>query len=591
MLHIAPLRSLLPFALLFALASAKAQCPGCAPDLSCTISPAFPTLCPETAPDATVGVFYEQDFTFWMPANFTDPGSGFDVTLLQLTVTGVSGLPFGLSFTTNSPDGVYYPQDNEFGCARICGTPFGAGEFPITVSVVAQVTASGITLDVPTSFPITLTVLSGSGGNTSFSFAPTSGCGSVTANFQALIDGSPSPTAYAWDFGNGSTSTLAQPPAQTFSPDGTYQVTLQTTIGGYVLQTVTLTGVNGNWCGDVEEPDLPIIGCSGTPDPYFVLTNAGGGAYTSSAFTDVSTGQWTNLGLLLDNPPYSISFYDEDVISGDDLLGTYNIPLSSEGTYFLNVAGGTTGSMEITNEPQQVFNDTAAIVVYPLPSVVLVENGTTSELCATDLTLTSFTWLLDGQVVANETGPCLLPSGPGVWQVVGFNGFGCSDTSNAIVVCPVFSIAQNGNVLFVPSGYVSYAWTFNGASIGENTAFVFLQGDGSYGVTVDAGNGCIITLSFLWDTTNMPDAEAEAVRMEVFPVPSDGLFNVVADGLRSPWVSIEVLDLSGRLLHTDRAQVVQGRLQAALALRLAAGTYSIRIVDGDRILARRAVAR
>lgn len=211
----------------------------------------------------------------------------------------------------------------------------------------------------------------------------------------------------------------------------------------------------------------PIIGCSGTPDPYFVLTNAGGGAYTSSAFTDVSTGQWTNLGLLLDNPPYSISFYDEDVIGGDDLLGTYNIPLSSEGTYFLNVAGGTTGSMEITNEPQQVFNDTAAIVVYPLPSVVLVENGTTSELCATDLTLTSFTWLLDGQVVANETGPCLLPSGPGVWQVVGFNGFGCSDTSNAIVVCPVFSIAQNGNVLFVPSGYVSYAWTFNGASIGK----------------------------------------------------------------------------------------------------------------------------
>lgn len=56
-------------------------------------------------------------------------------------------------------------------------------------------------------------------------------------------------------------------------------------------------------------------------------------------------------------------------------------------------------------------------------------------------------------------------------------------------------------------------------------------------------------------------------------------------------MSIEVLDLSGRLLHTDRAQVVQGRLQAALALRLAAGTYSIRIVDGDRILARRAVAR
>lgn len=582
-------RSFLLLAFLVLVASAKAQCPGCTPDLNCTVSPAFPTLCPEAAPDATVGVFYEADFTFWMPAAFTDPGSGFDVTLLQLTVTGVSGLPFGLDFTPNSPGGVYYPQDNEFGCARICGTPFGAGEFPINVSVVAQVTASGITLDVPTSFPITLMVLPGTGGNTSFTYAPTSGCGSVEATFQALIDGNPSPTAYAWDFGNGSTSTLAAPPAQVFSPDGTYQVTLQTTIGGFVLQTVTLTGVNGNWCGDVEEPNLPLIGCTGTPDPYFVLTNAGGGTYTSSAFTDVSTGLWTSLGLLLDNPPYSISFYDEDVVSGDDLLGTYNLAITGEGTYFINVAGGTTGSMEITNEPQQVYNDTAFVVVYPLPEVVLEENDVTGELCASDQSLGTYAWLLDGQPVPDEVGPCLLPSGPGVWQVIGYNGFGCSDTSNAIVVCPVFSIAQNGNIVFVPSGYLSYAWTFNGAAIGSNSPFVFLQGDGLYGVTVDAGNGCIISLTFLWDTTGLTEAEAASARMEVFPVPSNGLLNVVAEGLRKPRVRIEVLDLSGRLAHAEQAMANQGRLRAALALNLPPGTYTIRVLDDDQVLTRRAV--
>ncbi|HRD52353.1 MAG TPA: PKD domain-containing protein [Flavobacteriales bacterium] len=591
MRFIALIRSIATLVCATSVAASQAQCPGCSPDLSCTVDPAFPVLCPETAPEATVGQYYEEDFTFWMPANFTDPGSGFAVTLLQLTVTGVSGMPFGLQFTTNSPTGVYYPQDNEFGCARICGTPFGAGEFTVTISVVANVSASGITLDVPTSFPVILTVLPGAGGNTSFSYAPTSGCGSVTATFQALIDGSPSPTSYAWDFGNGNTSTAAQPPPQLFTPDGVYQVSLQTTIGGYVLQTVDLVSVNGNWCGDVEEPNLPLIGCTGSPDPYFVLTNASGGTYTSSAFSDVFTGLWTDLNLLLDNPPYSISFYDEDVVSGDDLLGTYNIPITGDGTYFFNVAGGTAGSLVITNEPQQVFNDTALVTVFSLPEVVLTQNQTTSELCATDSGLASYTWLLDGQPVPDETGPCLLPSGPGVWQVVGFNGFGCSDTSNAIVVCPVFSIAQNGNVLFVPSGYATYAWTYNGAPISGSSPFVFLQGDGLYGVVVDAGNGCTLTLTFLWDTTGLPEASVTDRRMEVFPVPSDGLLNVVADGLQSNLAIIQVLDPSGRLVHERRAQVVQGRLREALALQLAPGAYSVRINDGSRAMARRVMFR
>lgn len=556
-----------------------AQCEGCVPDQSCTASPAYPTLCPEVAPPATVGEFYQEDFTFWMPPQFTDPGSGFSVTLLQLTVTGVSGLPLGLQFTTNSPTGVYYPQDDAFGCARICGTPFGAGEFPVTISVVANVSASGITLDVPTSFPVTLVVLPGTGGNTSFSFSPTSGCGSVTASFQALIDGSPAPTSYAWDFGNGSTSTAAQPPPQVFGPAATYQVTLQTTIGGYVLQTVTLATVNSNWCGDVEEPNLPIVGCTGTPDPYFVLTDADGGSYTSSAYSDVSSGTWTNLGLLLGNPPYSISFYDEDVVSGDDLLGTYNIPANGAGSYPFNVAGGTTGSLFITNEPQQVFNDTAYVTVLPLPSVTLAQDTLTGVLCAENDSLSSYVWLVDGQPVPDETGPCLLPTGAGVWQVVGLNGFGCADTSNAIVVCPVFNIAQNGNVLFVPSGYASYAWTYNGSPTGGNSAFVFLQGDGTYAVTVDAGNGCTIVLSFFWDTTGMAEHGPSDVRVGVYPVPNHGLFTLVGEGLGSPTIRILVFDAGGRVVHESIASVTQGRLREALALDVDPGTYVVRIVD------------
>ncbi|MBK8498985.1 MAG: T9SS type A sorting domain-containing protein [Flavobacteriales bacterium] len=569
----------------------RAQCFGCTPDQGCTVDPPFPTLCPATPPDATVGVYYEADFTFWMPATFTDPGSGFAVDLLQLTITGVSGLPFGLAFTPSEPSGVYDPQDNEFGCARVCGTPLGAGSFTVTISVLAHVSASGFELDVPQDFNTVITVLPGSGGNTSFSYEPTSGCGSVTSSFSALIDASPSPMSYAWDFGNGNTSGGAQPPVQTYSSPGTYVITLETTIGGYVLNTVNLTGVNGNWCGDVEEPDLPIVGCTGSPDPYFVLTNGTGGTYTSSTVDNSSTGTWSGLGVLLDTPPYSITFYDEDAVSQNDQLGTYNIPANGEGIYFINVAGGTTGSLIIENVPQQIFTDSDTVTVFAMPDVVLGASGPDNELCVEDVTLASYTWLLDGAVVPDANSACFMPTGPGLWQVVGTNGFGCSDTSNTIAICPAFEIVHNGNVLFVPSGYIAYQWTLNGAPIAGNDAFVFLQGDGTYGVTVDAGNGCIITDEYVHDTSSLNEMADDSARLAVFPVPNSGAFTIVAEGLQESTAQIFVLDVSGRVVLEVRASVSGGRVLQDVALSVPAGAYLVRVVDGQRVLVGRTIVR
>lgn len=570
---------------------ASAQCNGCVPDLNCTVDPPFPALCPASPPDATAGVYYEADITFWMPVSFTDPGSGFTVDLLQLTITGVSGLPFGLDFTPSEPSGVYYPPDNEYGCARICGTPLGQGSYPVLITVLAHVNASGFELDVPQEFTTVINVLPGSGGNTSFSYTPTSGCGSVTSSFQALIDGSPSPTSYAWNFGNGNTSTSATPPDQTYDTPGDHVITLETTIGGYVLNAVAVTGMNTNWCGDVEEPDLPFVGCTGTPDPYFVLTNAGGGTFTSSTVDDSNTANWSGLGILLDNPPYSIAFYDEDAVSQNDLLGTYNIPANGEGTYFINVAGGTTGSLQISNEPQQVFTDSDTVTVYALPDVLLVEDDLSGELCVEGVELTSYVWLLDGVVVPDANEACYQPTGPGLWQVVGTNGFGCVDTSNTIVVCPVFEIIQNGNVLFVPSGYLTYTWTLDGSPIGGNDAFVFLQGDGTYSVTVDAGNGCVIVDDYLHDTSGLEEVSASGAQLAVFPVPNDGNFTVVAEGLSTATSSFEILDLTGRVVHQQRSTHASTRLREAVSLDVPPGAYLVKITDGAVVRVARFIIR
>ncbi len=582
---------LLCLALLCVAERSAAQCEGCVPDQGCTVDPPFPTLCPAEPPTATAGVYYETDFTFWMPATFTDPGSGFTVDLLQLTITGVSGLPFGLDLTPSEPSGVYYPQENEFGCARVCGTPLGQGVYTVTISVLAHVSASGIEIDVPQEFSTVITILPGSGGNASFTYDPASGCGSVVTTFQAIIDAAPSPTSYLWDFGNGNTSTDADPPPQSYSEPGIHVVQLTTTIGGYVLNSVTLSGTNDSWCGDVEEPDVPFLGCTGAPDPYFVLTNASGGTVTSSTLDNTTAGAWTNLALLLDNAPYSISFYDEDAVSQDDLLGTYNIPANGAGTYFINVAGGTTGDLQISIEPQQVFTDSDTVLVLGMPDPTLVYDSLTGQICAADTSIGDHTWLLDGVVVSTIDQPCFTVTGPGLWQLVGSNGFGCTDTSNVIVVCPVLEIQQNGNVLFVPSGYVSYAWTLNGDPIGGNDAFVFLQGDGTYALTVDAGNGCILTAGFLHDTSGLNESMGGPAHLAVFPMPCDGAFTLVASGLRSTTATLELVGLTGRVLSEERHSVVAGRLNKRVEPAVPPGAYLLRVRDGDIFHIARVVVR
>ncbi len=564
-----------------------AQCPGCLPDLSCTVDPAFPALCPMQPPDATAGEYYETDITFWLPASFSEPGSGLTVDFEQMTVASISGLPFGLSIETSEPSGIYYPQENEYGCARICGIPLGAGTYTVTINIIAAVSVGGFPVNAPQSFALDLVVLPGSGTNTGFSFSPTSGCGSVEVNFQALIDASPQPTTWAWDFGNGNTSTVATPPSQTYDQPGTYDITLETTISNYVLNTVVLATVNDNWCGDVEEPlcncGAPFIGTC--PDLYFVLTDAGGATFTSSVVGGTTSATWNNLGLVLTNPPYNISFWDEDVVSQNDHLGTYNIPLSGIGTYNYNVAGGTTGNLVIGSQVVQQFNDADQVTVFPIPDVVLVQNETTGELCVEDTDLVGYQWLLDGVPQPGISGPCHSPATAGVWEVVGTNGFGCTANSNAVVVCPVFDIIWTNNVLSVPSGYTSYAWTFNGAPIpNSNAAFIFVQGDGTYTVTVDAGNGCTVVAEIEVSTVGVQEVGQLSARMGLYPVPSDGRFTVVAEGLRGNAVDVRLLDMAGRVVQERREPIVQGRLLTVMLVDAAPGAYLVHVTDNEHTL-------
>lgn len=565
----------------------RAQCPDCTPDTACTVTPAYPTLCPESPPDATVGEYYEAVATFWMPPSFTDPVTGFTVSLQQMTITGVTGLPFGLGLTYNQPTGVFDPQEEQHGCARICGTPLAAGSYPVTISVLAQVTFSGIPLTIPEALTLYLTVLPGSGGNAGFTFSPTTGCGNTSVEFQALIDGSPSPTTYTWDFGDGTTGTSSTPPTHVYSTPGEYIITLQTTIGGLVLDQVDLGSVNGNWCGDIEEPNLPFLGCQGSPDPYFILTDGQGYTYTSSTADNSTAATWSTLGVPMNDPPYSISFHDEDAISSDDLLGTYNLTLNGGGSHAFNVAGGTTGTLHVTESIQETFNHTDTVLVFPLPVVQLAMDSATDALCVEGPSLLNYTWFLDGDTVPGLNTPCITPTGPGTWyaEITGSNG--CTAATNTLLVCPGLSIIINGPVLQVPSGFVTYVWTYQGGNAGGNDPFLVIQGDGLYAVTATDANGCVVTAALELITAGVAQAASPATRVMVLPSPNNGSFHVSATGLRPGQATIHVRDATGRMVYRMDHPVEQGRLETRVAGTFAPGAYVLLLSAGGRVYAER----
>jgi hypothetical protein len=557
-------------------ANVLAQCPGCAINTQCFTDPAYPTLCPAQPPDATAGEAYGTDITFWLPASFEDPGTGALVDFLQMTITGVGGLPFGLDLEANEPSGIYDPQQNAFGCARICGTPLSAGTYAITISIVAQVSFNGLTLNVPQQFSLPLNVLPGTGANNGFTFSPTTGCGPTTVQFNASIDGQGAPVSYAWELGDGSTSS-ASIFQQTYSQPGTYPITLQTTIGGYVLNAALVNGVSDNWCGDVEEPSV-FGACTGDPDIYFVLTDGGGNTWTSSSGDNSTSAAWNTLGRQLSAPPYSIAFFDEDVVSQNDALGTFNIPQGVSGTLPFALGNGTSGSLVIDLEPVQVFNDTDTVVIYPVPQPVLVHDTAAGTLCITDTGLVSITWFNDGDTVFTGGLTCWGPDSAGTWWATVNNGFGCLAATDTVVLCPQIAITQNGNVLFTATGLDNYQWTLNGTPVaGADGPFIIAETGGEYGVSATNADGCVLQASFTLLITGVPGGLVSGAPQALLLPDGDRLVRVA----QGP----AILTLRDAMGRTVAQWMLTGRgpsEQRIATATHAPGVYTLEVLAGDR---------
>lgn len=558
--------------LLFALAgvTAQGQCPDCTPDETCVSEDLFPAICPEILPDATAGAYYETVMTFFLPSTIVDPESGIEASLLEVVINSVSGIPFGLDYEANSPNNTYYPSEGDnYGCTTICGTPLVSGAYDVSIGVTVLVSALGFEQTITESFVLPLTVIAGEGGNTSFIYDTLFGCGEVETNFEALIDGAPGVTSYNWDFGNGNSADAMNPPTQTYSDPGEYTVSLETVIQNFVLQTVYINSLASGWAGDVEElTDLLF-----SPDPYFVITDGdGANVYTSDALTDVESGTWNNIGLLLDNPPYSISIYDEDngglFGSADDFLGSTPFEMA-EGSLSFS-AGGSTGNITETLEVSNVFNNEETVIVFPIPSAEFIYLMDENVLDYDDPTLDIFLWTLNGDTIQNGAQDSLAITGPGVYQCTVTNAFGCEATSSEYILCPEINLAYNAEneTLQVDAGFDSYTWYFNDQEIENATSNIIDAAElGDYTVTITTSYGCEVSSDVFQVAVGIE--ESSKLSVKAWPNPSAGWVNLELP--QGEWL-INLTDITGKLVFQ---QQVSGGISLLNLCHLPNGVYML----------------
>ena len=597
-----------------------AQNPPCVPDSA--YAGMSPGLYPANLPDAQGCSFYDQVITFILPRDTVVSGISVNFLSFQITSITFGGMQGNMSWACNQfANNCIYdiapsnPNPDTMGCVHITGTPIQfntPGTYVITINLTIQ-TDFSVQPTQYTTFTDTIDVFPCQTSGGCFTTNQSSLC--APANVSFMVDSASLGGAgysYSWDFGNGFTSNLPNPPTQVYGA-GTYPISLDITIDtfGYFIDEILIQTIN---CTD------PF---NGDPDLFWILKDAGGNTIVPAAPSITTTvpptlntnisGISVALGSI-----YNFEVWDEDGTLGDPNDGCATNANNAGANIAFPIQVGTNTyvqnglAIQVTvSHPviTQTCTDTLNVAPLPPVPVVMAYSGNPDSLCQGDIlslyiagVAGSIQWYKDGVAIpALGINDSLNVNMSGTYTVEVTNNFGCSATSLPLDVTfhlpPTITSTVTGNCTFTvnisPAGnFYTYQWIKSGVQIAgatTNTYTSTVAGDYSVMVT-NTQTGCS-TLAFM-PFCNPVGIENNAILSDVnvYPNPTDAVLNISMQLHSAQNMRISLRDFIGREIASTPLTQQIGEVETQFDMtNWAKGIYILSIETGGGTFSQKVV--
>lgn len=602
--------------------NAQAQCTTCTPTFVPTC-PAAGGLCTRLD-TGYASLPYTKVMNFYMPQTLNAPSilsecSCNQVDLNSLTVTGVGGLPAGLTYVLSNGGTYNVAGGDTLGCASFCGTPLAAGLYPVTVYLSADVTAIGTPIgnvsenNVPQQYYDTLLVLPDTvPGVTSFSYGNNGfvACDSITLNLSAKLSApQPNLTRWFWQIGNNQTSQLQSPGIYTFTnnsnvPD-TIPITLSTVFYNYTVASAHVTAITGGFCGLLDQPycyiECACISCADKPNPYVSFPALGYTAPSQSCICANVNYDNINASIPLGTYTTPVQVWAaantelcQAVLLGNDTL---NVGLGQQNWADNN----TDGYVQFDTVAGTTVTETLYVIVNPNPLTPVVAPAQDTFCSGDSVLLTldsaasytncSFQWYKDTVFLNSVTDSAFYTSQSGAYKVIVTNqATGCVATSQpklvtaALVPVSPTMVQYGGTDEYldpVPGAGFGVNWYYNGNLVaGQNGHTLPYYGSGTYQAQVYniSDTACYVT------TVNDTIAGIESVKpvlnVSIMPNPNNGSFVLSFNSPQAQNLDIRLQNTLGQTVYAQPLSHFAGNYtQPISAGDLSKGIYILTIAS------------
>lgn len=302
---------------------------------------------------------------------------------------------------------------------------------------------------------------------------------------------------------------------------------------------------------------------SGTPAANFSGNTLLGCPGMQVQFTDMSTNTPTSWNWNFPNGTPASSTVQNPLVTYT-VAGTYNdVKL---------IATNASGSDSITKYSYIGISPALVPTTNPAGSVTICG---TSQVINSSYGIT-YKWLPMGQ-----TNNFMNASASGSYSVVVTDMFGCKDTSAAVNLtffpAPATpTVTVNADTL-TSSPAFSYQWYYNSAIISGSTSQTHVATQtGTYYVIITDANGCTKqSNSVIILFTGMAETDIAGLNMNITPSPNNGNFMLDISTAEPASFSVEILDVTGRMIYSRELGTVFGKLTEQFSLKLSKGIYSL----------------